>query len=297
MPDFYILGAQKSGTTWLHVMLDRHPDVFLPNPKELHFFSQRGNYRRGADWYTHHFDGASRDALVGEATPEYLWASDHLADAWSGHPHDTSWQYRLPERIAAWSGPRTRFVVLLREPVARAVSAFYHHLRVGGRLDEDAPFLDNARTWGIAHMGLYAAHLTRYWEVLDPTQFLVLLFEEVMQRPSSSLDRVYAHLGIDRVRLPDGLLRARVHAGTKYRDDDGVHYFDEQQTRVAITPQDLDELRHLYEPENRRLEQLLGRDASAWASTEAHPPTSPTWPQPVSMSMTRRWGSVRRSTR
>lgn len=268
LPDFYILGAQKSGTTWLHAMLDQHPDVFLPHRKELHFFNRRRNYERGIDWYASHFDDAPHRAVVGEATPDYLWASDHRAAEWSGRQHDTSWNYCMPERIAAWSGPRIRFVVLLREPVARAVSGFFHHVRAGGHLDEDAPFLDNARTWGIAHMGFYAAHLARFREVFDPEQFLVLLFEEVMQQPAVSLDRVCDHLGIDRLRLPDRVLRERVHGGTKHRDGDGVYYFDEQHTKVAITPQDLEELRRVYEPENRRLEDLLDRDVSVWRSAE-----------------------------
>lgn len=264
LPQFLILGMQKSGTTWLHQMLAQHEGVFLPNPKELHFYDQMRTYREGLSWYAEHFRDAPRRALRGEATASYLWTSDHRAGQWAVRQFDVGWKYCLPERVRATLGEDVRFVVLLRDPVARAVSAFYHHLRVEGRVDPERPFEETARTWGIAHMGFYAAHLERWYEVYPPERFQVLVFEEVMASPQPSLDTVCDHLRIARLPLSGEQLGQRVHGGEKYRGADGQYYFDEGMQRVAITHDDLAMLRELYAPENRRLAQLLGRPLDVW---------------------------------
>lgn len=264
LPQFLIIGAQKAGTTWMHAMLGEHPDVFMPTPKELHFFDQRRNYDKGLDWYADHYREAPAGATLGEATPNYLWASDHLRRPWARKHFDAGWKHSIPERVRARLGGELPLLVMLREPVARAVSAFYHHVRVEGRMDPDATFARNAQTWGIAHMGFYAAHLERWYEVYPPEQLKVMIFEEVMQRPQQTVDEVCDHIGVQRVRLPEERLTERVHGGTKHTGEDGQYYYDEACSRLAISHDDLAMLGDLYAPENARLAQLLGRDLDVW---------------------------------
>ena len=83
LPQFLIIGAQKAGTTWMHEMLGEHPDVFMPTPKELHFFDQRQVYDQGLEWYAGNYADAPADAILGEATPNYLWAADHRVEDWA----------------------------------------------------------------------------------------------------------------------------------------------------------------------------------------------------------------------
>ena len=68
-PDFIIIGAQKSGTTWLVDMLRDHEGVFIPRD-EVHFFN--GHFDKGIDWYASHFNEASKNQCIGEKTPDYL---------------------------------------------------------------------------------------------------------------------------------------------------------------------------------------------------------------------------------
>jgi hypothetical protein len=120
LPDFMIIGAQRSGTTSLYNYLSQHPDVYPSFPKEVHFFSNY--YHQGTNWYRSHFpmqrqkvkiegDGGRR-FITGEATPYYLF-----------HPHAA--------RRAAQVVPDARLIVLLRNPVARAYSHYYHEVRMG----------------------------------------------------------------------------------------------------------------------------------------------------------------------
>ncbi|HEX7247334.1 MAG TPA: sulfotransferase, partial [Actinomycetota bacterium] len=51
LPDFLVIGAMKAGTTSLYHYLDAHPDVFVPRVKELDFFVDGANWRRGIEWY------------------------------------------------------------------------------------------------------------------------------------------------------------------------------------------------------------------------------------------------------
>lgn len=264
LPGFLIIGAQKAGTTWMHEMLGEHPDVFMPTPKELHFFDQRRNYDQGIEWYASHYADAPAGAVLGEATPNYLWASDHRRREWAKKHFDAGWKHSIPERVHARLGGDIPLLVMLREPVARAISGFYHHVRVEDRLRPDKPFAWNAATWGIAHMGFYAAHLERWYEVYPRDRFLVLLFEEVMADKQSALDQVTDHIGLSRLSLPPERLDERVHGGTKHKGEDGQYYYDAECTDLAISHEDLQMLRELYEPENERLADLLGRDLDVW---------------------------------
>ena len=107
LPDFLGIGTQKGGTTYLHGLLQEHPQVFLAHPKELHYFSL--HHGRHVGWYADHFADASTGQRCGEVTPYYLF-----------HP-------LAAERIHA-AIPNVKLVVLLRDPVERALSQYFHSL-------------------------------------------------------------------------------------------------------------------------------------------------------------------------
>jgi hypothetical protein len=268
-PTFLIIGAQKAGTSWLHRTLGLHDEVLVTKPKELRYFYQAGTYAQGRDWYRGHFAAADEVGAraLGESTPNYLWASDHREDEW-GDPREVDaarrFRHGMPERIAQDLGTDLRLVVLLRDPVQRAISAFFHHLRKRPhRLDRSRPFADNVRQFGIVQMGFYAAHLERWLEVFPAERFLVLVNEEVRASPAEAVERVHRHLGV----RPDAPaeVAAKVHVGTKHGGR-GVWYWDAEEREVAIGPDELALLREVYAPENARLARLLGRDP--WAGTE-----------------------------
>jgi hypothetical protein len=111
MPDFLILGTPKGGTTSLFRYLARTPGVVPATRKEVSFFNL--HYGRGRYWYASRFPKRHPGTLHFEATPNYL----HWPEA--------------PKRVLR-TVPEVRFIVLLREPAERAISNYYHRVRVAG---------------------------------------------------------------------------------------------------------------------------------------------------------------------
>jgi len=119
LPDFVIVGAQKAGTTSLYSYLSSHPNVLPAASKEVHFFdtcewdsgpdSYRSNFPAKAHmWIARRLRGA--EVITGEATPYYLY-----------HP-------LAAERLAA-TVPGAKIIILLRDPVERALSHYGHEVR------------------------------------------------------------------------------------------------------------------------------------------------------------------------
>ena len=107
-PHFLGVGTQKGGSSSLCQLLKSHPEVFIPKVKEVHYFTKF--YDRGEAWYAKHFTDAPAGRLRGEITPFYLF---HAA---------------VPERIKALRADM-KIVVLLRHPVERTLSQYYHSCR------------------------------------------------------------------------------------------------------------------------------------------------------------------------
>jgi hypothetical protein len=246
LPDFLIIGAQKSATTSIYAYLRAHPDIAAPAKKELDFFDQ--HWTQGVRWYRGHFPWALQRRrnprlLTGEASPSYIH-----------HP-------QAPERAAALL-PDARLVLLLRDPVDRALS-HYNHERVLGREPlsfEDALAAEDGRLAGElermaadpAHVsaawrnhsyrtrGLYAEQLERWLAHYPRERFLILTMEEIAADTDGSFQEVLAHLGA-RPFTPRSFERRLV------REYGGMA----EETRA--------ELEAFYRAPNERLFALIGR--------------------------------------
>ncbi|WP_397545980.1 sulfotransferase family protein [Rhodothermus marinus] len=189
LPDFLIIGAQKSATTWLAQLLRRHPGVYMPE-RELHFFNHPGPLAR----YAAAFRKARVDQLIGEKTPDYL----HLTA-------------RQIARIKQWM-PLVRLIVVLRDPVARSWSQARMEVAAVNR----RPLARRDRFWLIWHVHLlrnrlrsdYRRALRRWQQFFSPEQFLILFYEDLQHDPLSFIRRVFDFLGL--APLPEETLRTLV---------------------------------------------------------------------------------------
>ncbi|HEY0945318.1 MAG TPA: sulfotransferase [Opitutaceae bacterium] len=272
LPTFYILGAQKAGTTWLAAMLRQHPDIFIPRQKELHFFNDEARYARGPAWYARQFAGAHAARAIGEATPNYLAINTPKAQ-------------RVSERIRALT-PDATFIVALRNPVSRALSAMFHAAR-----KRRIPFwtnFDRALQDILSHhvdpsdvlsIGRYDVQLESYFRSFPRERFHILVYEEdIVKRKAETLDNLWQFLGVGappllrhQTRLFNVGIKSRLglafaqllpwkwgvamartveHAGL------GRQITLSEETTAALFA--------YYEKTRGRVEALIGRDLSCW---------------------------------
>lgn len=183
LPNFLIVGAMKSGTTSLRAYLDAHPEAFCA--REIHFFNK--HFAKGLDWYRAQFAGTEDLPAVGEKCPEYLYYADVL------------------ERIAA-TLPDVKPIVILRDPVSRAYSHYWHERR-GGRerlsfadalAAEPERLRENPRTpFSYMSRGRYLPQLERLFSFYPRERVLVLLFEDLQEHPAETFSHACRFLGID----------------------------------------------------------------------------------------------------
>ena len=278
LPNLIIGGAQKSATTSLHSILASHPDVFFPPSEpygqEIHFFDLEENYRRGVDWYAGLFRDWAGQKVIGQTSPLYLY------DA------------KTPAAMAALL-PQVRLVFILREPVARAYSHYWHEVRYGWELESFERALEleperiargpvARRHFSYLDRGRYAGQLERYREHFPREQMLVLLHEHLHRQPDALLTRVAHFLGIDAERFNRDVAR-RVHNRTRVprvrwlqrlvrdlRDPfprlctlvDRLNLSDAGYPPMRLETRE--RLRANFAPELARLEEIWGLELSPW---------------------------------
>lgn len=216
MPDFLVIGAARAGTTALYSFLRQAPDIFMPRVKEPNFFAYEGQSLAcrgpGADFinnsitdlddYCALFDPAPETAILGEASPLYLF------------------EPRAPERIHHHI-PQARLVVILRNPVEQAYSHFLYATRLRIEpLDSFPRALEQenrrlAEGWqplfGYSSFPRYAEQLERYFALFPREQILIRTYEQWSAKPEKTLSEILAFVGADPGFLPD--LTDRHNAG------------------------------------------------------------------------------------
>lgn len=207
LPNFLIIGAQRSGTTSLARYLAAHPDIYVARQKEVHYFDR--HLDNGEDWYRSQFRTSDGVAAVGEATPEYMYLPD------------------VPTRMASLL-PDAKLIAILRNPVDRAYSDYQF---VTGRGHETLSFEEavdaeperlaarddsNGNRFAYLDRGHYVTQLRRVCVNYERDRLLVLLFEDFRRDPASSYRQVCSFLGVDNTYLPPTLGR-RFGRATRYR--------------------------------------------------------------------------------
>lgn len=266
VPNFIIIGAQKSATQALRTYLQQHPLVRFPSKIEPHFFDwgYRSNLSDtdNLDAYMtllngkHNKDCRRRNCITGESTPSYLFATK-----------------QVPKRIKQLT-PWAKFLVVLRDPVKRAFSqcnmliekhevktSFREHYefdlnwmkQVGLASDKALTRKEEDAAWNRYHKhkryrkmmlgrGLYEIQLRKWFEYFPREQFLILKSEELDHNRSATMTRVYEFLG-----LPENELE----------NDKKVHT---KKYKATMSNETRKELYDFYRPYNQRLEGLLGSE-------------------------------------
>lgn len=281
-PNTVIIGAQKSSTTWIQRRLAQHPDVYMV-PGEVNYFDREGNFSLGPEWYARHFRKSGDAKIVCEKTADYIWTT---CDGVPGEPADK------PERMHALL-PDAKLIVILRDPVRRALSGWNHYVCTGmlpATLNIETLLEPSnhpgVRNYGIVQRGLYHAQLSRFLECYKRLQILVLYQEiDVVENPSQGLKKLCSFLDLDhnfrfqgvckrenetRSSLAGVFLKSRT-TGTPRRL---MRVLDRRVLRrLPFLPRVsypspseslLERLRELYEDDIRKLDRDFGPVPDAW---------------------------------
>jgi len=214
LPNFFIIGAAKAGTTSLYRYLEQHPQIYMSPIKEPNFFALEGqplDFRGPGDrlyieqfsvtergCYEALFEAAGPEPALGEASALYLYSP------------------QAPARICR-DVPEAKIVAILRHPVDRAYSAFLHLLR-----DAREPLLsfeaaleaEEGRVrggwehiWHLRRMGFYGEQLGRYYRCFGRERVRVYLYEALQEEPEGVIADIFNFLGVDAGFQPDRSVR------------------------------------------------------------------------------------------
>ncbi len=191
LPNFLYIGPDKAGSSWLHEMLIRHPQVYLTPAKDLYFFDRY--FDRGPDWYAEQFREATDQPIIGEVCQDYLFDTE------------------APGRIAA-TLDQPQMMVSLRDPVERAWSSWLYARKHGMWPDDFGQALREVPEL-LGH-SRYASGLDRFAAYFDRTLFHIAVFDDLAADPQAFLDATTDFLGVDRMPLSPEDLQARLPAAS-----------------------------------------------------------------------------------
>ncbi len=273
LPAFVVAGPPRTGTSWLHEVLQPH--VHLPAlTKEIRFFDL--HYARGLDWYRGHFPRANDGRPVGEIAPTYFaspTARDRIAQAM----------------------PQVKLVFIFRHPVQRLVSLYRLKKAYGmvswsleRALEKDPELIGSSR---------YAEHLVGWQRRFPSDQIRVTLYDDLQHDPQTFVNQIADFLGMPRFLLNESSVEGlHPHASArmtepkwylatraatyiadwcKGRNLDGLvaGVRNSRLNRLLlgsgaafseIPRETMEKITRLLLPETEKLEALLGRDLSAW---------------------------------
>lgn len=248
LPDFLICGAARSGTTWLTILADRHPEIGMAKPvaPEPKFFLVDELYERGLSYYSSKwFDPLPQKRLLGEKSALYLEGAS------------------VPGRIHR-ALPRAKLIFMLRDPVERAWSHYCYSRQNGletlgfeDALETEAERTKNlpeslqfSRPFSYFSRGLYAKQLARFLEFFPREQLLVLRTEDIVSKPEGIATAFQRFLGVEeRPEISQDL-------GIINASDDGGIASMLPSTRAALTER--------YREPNERLQAVLGPSFVGW---------------------------------
>lgn len=252
IPNLLIAGAQKSGTTWLHRMLAKHPDFAMSRPKELeHLRRREPEFTDGWENYLARWEGRT-ERFRGESTPHYFRAPERFVPGeWPA--------VDVAQRVADHLGDDTQIVVILRDPVSRAVSGYWHNFSRGRFDPQTTSIFRCPPSQNIIELGFYQQHYEHWARVLDPARIHVMLYDDLVADPDAFLRAVLTRLGA-RVDVPE--YWAKANPSKRIHDKAWVKEF--RAAHNPITAIEVAALLAVYRPTIAWAEEFFGRELPRW---------------------------------
>ncbi|MEM6403967.1 MAG: sulfotransferase, partial [Cyanobacteria bacterium P01_D01_bin.116] len=199
-PNFIIIGQAKCGTSSLYNYLKQHPQILPALKKEIGFWSVKSNFDKGLDWYLAHFTAISSEEslITGEATPGYLDSKEAAVSLFQEFPN-------------------MKLIVLLRNPVDRALSHYYMCVRqsrdhrsvekaiLSGveviTTKSDVNSYNDFNISSYIKRSQYIESLSQWMELFPKNQFLIVKSEDFFAVPANTLNQVFQFLEVESYQL------------------------------------------------------------------------------------------------
>jgi hypothetical protein len=293
LPNVYMIGAAKSGTTTLYDVLKNHPEITFTKKKEPFFWNDDEMYEKGIEWYVNaYLQDADQYPVRVDGSTRYLYWGDKVA----------------PRLKHVYDNQPLKFIAIFRDPVQRAYSYYWHSVRYEWEFrsfrqaitDEETTLQkewnhlekNGLMTYGYFRGGCYATLLQPYLECFPREQFLLLLMDDLIGDFDGTLNQVQDFLGVSSIKKFEPTISNKTNA-TKHlkllrwvKNPSPVKNlfktmlpfnarsmmkkkFREfvKRGEYSPIPSDLEkELRLRYTNEIDRLEVLLDRDLTKWRS-------------------------------
>ena len=186
---FFIVGAQRCGTTSLHHYLSKHPQICMGSEKEIHYYSIEKKYIKGMDWYKSRFNNCSENIITGDASPLYLYLD------------------YVPARIAK-DYKNAKLIFILRNPADRAWSHYSWQVKRGleylsfskaikkenKRISKN---LLNKRRYSYLDRGKYIVQIKRYLKYFPKEQMLFIFTKDLKTKPKQVLNNICKFLEVE----------------------------------------------------------------------------------------------------
>jgi len=293
-PNFFIVGAAKSGTSSLYEYLKQHPEIYMSLEKEPLFFlphDQVVNHKyKKWDNYISLFQNVNNEKAIGEASTPYLY-------------------YHESAKKIKNTFPNSKIIILLRNPVEMSFSLYLHALRMGAEelpfdkaieVEEerinDPNFIYKSKTH---HAGRYYLSRAKYYrqvknylDIFDKDKVMIILFEDLKTKPVETCKQVFSFLGVDPTFVPEikihnpslvpksfylnrifryskifnTLLKLIIPRDSKRLEvkEKIIHMNLTSQKKISIDPELEKQLLHLFLDDINKLEKLLNVDLSNW---------------------------------
>lgn len=202
-PNFYIVGAPKAGTSSLHSYLSQHPEIFMSAKKEPHFHAYKGDipiYKGPKDYescqsmmvksfdeYMSLFNLVGNEKIIGESSAMYLDIESSVESI-----------YKM--------NPDSKILIVLRNPVDRAISAYNHLIRDKRESLEfsEAIAVENERLrngympfWGYLKQSAYYNNVKNYLDVFGEKNVKIILYENLKLNLNNELNSITKFLNVN----------------------------------------------------------------------------------------------------
>ena len=279
-PNFFIVGAPKSGTTNISYYLMQHPQVFMPENLEPYYFARLDipqNYEReiisNEKKYLNLFKNTKSCRAIGESSPVYLYCPNSALE--------------IKNRF-----PNSKIIISLRNPIEIAYSEYFSLKFMG--FDKNASFnelLDSSEEQltrnefhidSLLEAGFYSKHIKRFQEIFSKNQIKIIIFEEYIKNTIPTINSILSFLDIDKSiafkTAPKGAYKvprnfasqklmnnstfrktAKFIIPTVARQKIGERFLVKESSRPVLKQNERQRLKEIYQDDVENLAKLLGR--------------------------------------